>query len=190
MKKLITSIIVILGLLINTNINAANPGVKKPVKSSSVSWTASKVTGSHSGIINLGQSYIETEGMLITGGQIIVDMNTIVVTDLTGDSKASLEGHLRSGDFFDVAQYTTATFDITGSIANDDGSQLVSGNLTIKGVTQAVTFTMLYKGNYVTTTMNIDRTKFGVRYGSGSFFDNLGDKAIDDMFELRAKLEL
>ena len=96
----------------------------------------------------------------------------------------------KTDDFFGVAQHPTASLDITGSTANDDGSQLITGNITIKGVTQPISFTMSFKGNYATAALNIDRTKFGIRYGSGSFFDNLGDKAINDEFQIRAKLEL
>ncbi|MGB0304648.1 MAG: YceI family protein [Flavobacteriaceae bacterium] len=190
MKKLITTAAFILGALFTLSANAADLGEPKPVKSSSVSWTASKVTGSHSGIITLGPSQLEMEGDRIVGGRIVVDMQTIIVTDLEGKSKSSLEGHLKSDDFFGVATHPTASLDITGSEFNDDGSQTVSGNITIKGVTQPINFTMSFNGNYATTALTIDRTKFGIRYGSGSFIENLGDKAINDNFEIRAKLEL
>ena len=142
MKKLITTAAFILGALFTLSANAADLGEPKPVKSSSVSWTASKVTGSHSGIITLGPSQLEMEGDRIVGGRIVVDMQTIIVTDLEGKSKSSLEGHLKSDDFFGVATHPTASLDITGSEFNDDGSQTVSGNITIKGVTQPINFTM------------------------------------------------
>ncbi|HCK06607.1 MAG TPA: YceI family protein [Flavobacteriaceae bacterium] len=190
MKKLFKSSSLILSTFLTLSLLASTPGEPKPVKSSSVSWTASKVTRTHSGIITLGDSHLEMDGDRIVGGRIEVDMSTIVVTDLEGEYKAKLEGHLKSDDFFGVAQNPTASLDITGSTPNDDGSQQVTGNITIKGETQPITFTMSIKGNYVTTALNIDRTKFGIRYGSGSFFDDLGDKAINDMFEIRAKLEL
>ena len=190
MKKLFKSSALILSIFLTLSLMASTPGEPKPVKSSSVSWTASKVTGTHSGIITLEESHLEMDGDRIVGGRIEVNMSTIVVTDLEGESKANLEGHLKSNDFFDVGVYPTASLEITGATSNDDGSQQVSGNITIKGETQPITFTMSIKGNYVTTSLNIDRTKFGIRYGSGSFFDNLGDKAINDMFEIRAKLEL
>ena len=190
MKKLFKSSALIMSTFLSLSLMASNPGEPKPVKSSSVSWTASKVTGKHSGIITLGDSYLEMDGDRIVGGRIVVDMNIIVVTDLEGESKANLEGHLKSDDFFGVAQHPTASLDITGSTTIDDGSQAVTGNITIKGVTQPITVTMFFKGNYATTAINIDRTKFGIRYGSGSFFDNLGDKAINDEFQIRAKLEL
>ena len=190
MKKLFKSTALIMSTLFTLSVVASNPGEPKPVKSSSVSWTASKVTGTHSGIITLSDSYLEMDGDRVVGGRIEVDMTTIVVTDLEGDSKANLEGHLKSDDFFGVAQYPAASLDITGATTNDDGSQQVTGNITIKGVTEPITFTMSFNGNYATTALNIDRTKFGIRYGSGSFFDNLGDKAINDQFQIRAKLEL
>lgn len=190
MKKLFKSTALILSTFLTLSVMASNPGEPKPVKSSSVSWTASKVTGTHSGVITLGESHLEMEGERVVGGRIAVDMSTIVVTDLEGESKANLEGHLKSDDFFGVAQYPKASLDITGSTANDDGTQQVTGNITIKGVTQPISFSMSFKGNYATAALNIDRTKFGIRYGSGSFFDNLGDKAINDEFQIRAKLEL
>lgn len=190
MKKLFKSTALIMSSFLTLSLMATNPGEPKPVKSSSVSWTASKVTGTHSGIITLGESHLEMDGDRIVGGRIEVDMSTIVVTDLEGEYKANLEGHLKSDDFFGVAQHPTASLDITGATTNDDGSQQVTGNITIKGVTQPITFTMSFKGNYASASLNIDRTKFGIRYGSGSFFDNLGDKAINDEFQIRAKLEL
>jgi polyisoprenoid-binding protein YceI len=190
MKKLFKSAALMMSTFLTLSVMASNPGEPKPVKSSSVSWTASKVTGTHSGIISLGQSHLEMEGERVVGGRIEVDMSTIVVTDLEGEYKTKLEDHLKTDDFFGVAQYPTASLDITGSTANDDGSQQVTGNITIKGVTQPISFTMSFKGNYATAELNIDRTKFGIRYGSGSFIENLGDKAINDEFQLRAKLEL
>ena len=190
MKKLFKSTALILSTFLTLSVMASNPSEPKPVKSSSVSWTASKVTGTHSGVITLGESHLDMEGERVVGGRIAVDMSSIIVTDLEGESKANLEGHLKSDDFFGVAQHPTASLDITGSTANDDGTQQVTGNITIKGVTQPISFTMSFKGNYATAALNIDRTKFGIRYGSGSFFDNLGDKAINDEFQIRAKLEL
>ena len=190
MKKLIINLLFIVGIYITPSLGASIQSDPKPVKSSSVSWTAGKVTGTHSGIITLDKSYLEMDGDRLVGGRIVVNMNSIIVTDLEGKSKSNLEGHLKSEDFFSVASHPKASLEITDAKFNDDGSQNVNGNITIKGITQPINFNISFKNNYATTSLTIDRTKFGIRYGSGSFFDNLGDKAINDDFEIRAKLEL
>ncbi len=91
-------------------------------------------------------------------------------------------------DFFGVEKYPTANFEITKSSKFSNGKATVTGNLTIKDKTESVSFEVLEKGNTYTAKMEIDRSKFDVRYGSDSFFDNLGDKAIDDIFTLNIKL--
>ena len=103
----------------------------------------------------------------------------INVTDLEGNSKGKLEGHLKSDDFFGTEKFPEATFVITSVKGNE-----VKGDLTIKGHTEKESFALTTKGNTISGNVVIDRTKFGIQYKSGSFFDNLKDKAIDDEFEL------
>lgn len=161
---------------------------KKVVTKSTINWIGEKVTGKHTGTINLEKGYLEMEGEVIVGGEFVIDMTSITVTDLKGESKGKLEGHLNSDDFFGVAQHPTATL-VVNNATKKGNVYAVSGDITIKGVTEAITFDLEMNKNTASTSITIDRTKFGVRYGSGSFFDNLGDKTIYDDFVLNIELQ-
>jgi polyisoprenoid-binding protein YceI len=160
---------------------------KVDVEASKVEWEGEKLTGSHYGTIDLKEGYFEKEGDKLVGGEFVADMSTIDVTDLEGDSKAKLMGHLRSDDFFGVKKYDEARF-VINTIADKGDSYGISGDLTIKGKTNPIAFDLKMDGNTATTELVIDRTKYDIKYGSGSFFDNLGDKVIYDEFKLDVKL--
>ena len=166
---------------------------KLSVEESEITWKAHKVTGSHEGTVNLVEGSLSFEDGVLAGGNFVVDMTSIANTDLEGEWKAKLEGHLKSEDFFGVEQHPKAAFTIT-KVAHKgtEGDYKVTGDLTIKGHTKEIKFyvhTDTEEGKVVTTAdITIDRTDFDVRYGSGSFFDNLGDKTIYDEFELSVKL--
>ena len=116
-------------------------------------------------------------------------MSTINTTDLDGSMKGKLEGHLKSDDFFGVSNHPTAKLVFNEVEASGKNAYNVIGDLTIKGKTNPVNFTMSIYGNKATASLKIDRTKYDVKYGSTSFFDNLKDKAIYDEFDLVADLE-
>jgi polyisoprenoid-binding protein YceI len=97
-------------------------------------------------------------------------------------------GHLKSDDFFSVEQYPTSSLVITGSSRFINDRATVTGRLTIKGKTEPVTFETTRKDGTYSASFGVDRSKFDVRYGSDSFFDNLGDKAIDNVFTLDIQL--
>jgi len=155
---------------------------------SKLSWLGEKVTGQHSGSINLQSGWINWMDNKIVSGEFDIDMSSI--KDAEGSER--LEGHLKSEDFFGVEKYPTSKLVITGSSPFEKGSGLVKGNLTIKGVTNPIEFraTMqkVEEGTWFYTNIIIDRSKYNVRYGSGSFFDNLGDKTIYDEFKLKVNL--
>ena len=159
---------------------------------SEVSWKGEKVTGEHIGTISLQEGTLMLEDGTLVGGNFTIDMNTLTNTDLEGENKGKLEGHLKSDDFFGVATYPTAKLDITNVEAQGDNKYEITGDLTIKEKTHEVTFpaTVTTQGNQVTAdaSITIDRSKYDVRYGSGSFFDNLGDKTIYDEFHLQVSL--
>ena len=161
-------------------------GEKKVVKTeeSTVTWKAYKVTGSHTGTVNLKEGALVFDEGKLTGGNFAVDMSTLVSTDLEGEYKGKLEGHLKSDDFFGVATNPTASLVFTKVESSGKNSYEVIGDLTIKGITKAVTFDVSIYGSKATATMKIDRAEYNVRYGSGSFFDDLGDKTIYDEFDL------
>ncbi|KPM31817.1 YCE I like family protein [Croceitalea dokdonensis DOKDO 023] len=156
---------------------------------STVTWKAYKVTGSHYGTISLKSGALMFDGDKLTGGEFVVDMTTINTTDLEGDSKGKLDGHLHSDDFFSTASNPTSSLVFTNVKADGKNSYKVTGDLTIKGITKPVTFDVSVYGSKATATMKVDRTKYDVKYGSGSFFDNLGDKTIYDEFDLVVDLE-
>lgn len=154
---------------------------KDPIKveKSTIAWLGKKVTGEHTGTIAFKEGDVKLKNGALVGGKFVVDMNSINVTDLEGEYKGKLEGHLKSDDFFGTEKFPEATFVITSVKGNQ-----VKGDLTIKGHTEKESFTLITKDNTISGKVVIDRTKFGIRYGSNSFFDNLKDKAINDEFEL------
>jgi len=159
------------------------------IKESSVTWTGKKVTGSHTGTIDLKSGFFNMENEKLIGGEFVMDMTSINTTDLTGENKEKLEGHLKSEDFFGVEKHPTAKLVITNIASKGNGSYGVVGNLTIKSITKPVTFDLNMTENAANAKLSIDRTKYDVRYGSGSFFDNLGDKTIYDNFDLEVDLK-
>ncbi|RNL85652.1 YceI family protein [Sinomicrobium pectinilyticum] len=157
---------------------------KVDVTTSKITWKGYKVTGSHEGVISLKEGSLIFEGDKLTGGEFVVDMTSLTSTDLEGDSRSKLDGHLKSDDFFGVETHPTSKLIITKVKASGKNAYKVTGDLTIKGKTHPVTFDLSVYGNKATGALKIDRSKYDVRYGSGSFFDNLGDKTIYDEFDL------
>ena len=113
----------------------------------------------------------------------------MVSHDLSGESKGKLEGHVKADDFFGVDKHATSKLVFTNVSASGKNSYKVTGNLTIKGKTNPVTFDVSVYGSKATAAMKVDRSLYDVKYGSGSFFDNLGDKTIYDEFDLVVDLE-
>ena len=166
--------------------------------SSSVTWEGKKVTGSHSGDIQVQSGFITAEKGLITGATVIIDMKTINTLDLEGGGKESLDGHLKSDDFFGVAQFPTAQFELTSitPLRSTDGMNFAAnGTVTIKGRTEEVSFPVKVEmGNdaaSISGEITLDRSKFDVRFRSKSFFDvaELGDKLIYDEFTIGFELK-
>lgn len=159
---------------------------------SKVEWLGEKVTGEHNGTVSLKEGNFTFEDGKLTGGTFTVDMTTITCEDLSGEYKGKLEGHLKSDDFFGVEKYPTSTFVITKAVPQGPGRYKVIGNITIKETTEEIQFpaTLEEKDGQVvgTAELTIDRSKFNIRYGSGSFFDNLGDKTIYDNFGLTVNI--
>ncbi|MEQ8471612.1 MAG: YceI family protein [Marinoscillum sp.] len=159
---------------------------------SSVAWVGKKVTGQHNGVVDLKTGSFEfSEGKLV-GGSFVVDMTSIEVQDLSGEYKGKLEGHLKSDDFFGAEKYPSSNFVITKVKSNGAGKYDITGDLTIKEKTEKITFpAQLVEANGKVTgvaSLTIDRSKYDVKYGSGSFFDDLGDKTIYDDFELTVNI--
>jgi polyisoprenoid-binding protein YceI len=163
------------------------------VQKSNIVWKGYKVTGSHYGNVKIKSGALTMEEGKLTGGSFEIDMTSITCDDLKGDSNGKLVGHLKSDDFFGAAKYPTAKFVITQAIPyGTPGSYKIVGNLTIKETTKQIKFMadVVGENGMITASadLKVDRSDFNVRYGSGSFFDNLGDKTIYDEFDLQVKL--
>jgi polyisoprenoid-binding protein YceI len=195
MKKIISSLgLLTLVIITMSFIKPAKKDVYKiDNQKSSIEWLAKKVTGQHNGTIKLSSGQLEAKGGALKSGNFLIDMNTIVCTDLQGEYNGKLIGHLRSDDFFSVEKNPVSKFDITKVTAAGKDRVNIIGNLTIKGITQAITFPASVKKQgdaivAVAKNIKVDRTKYDIRYGSKSFFASIGDKAIDDEFELSINL--
>ena len=163
--------------------------VEVNIKKSSVKWLGEKIGGQHEGTIQVKSGSFELKNDKIAAGNFVIDMTTITNTDLEDEGyNQKLVGHLKSDDFFGVTKYPTANFVLTKSSKFTNGKATITGDLTIKGKTESISFEVAKAGNEYSAKIEIDRSKFDVRYGSNSFFDNLGDKAIDDIFTLDIKL--
>lgn len=166
-----------------------------PAKSS-VRWLGKKVAGQHNGTVAVQSGQVELNGDQLKGGQVTIDMRSIKNEDLKdAEYNAKLVGHLKSDDFFAVEKNPTSTFKITAvkPLKNrKDATHEITGDLTIRGTTHPITFPAkveVKKGEVSAQgKLTVDRTKYNVRYGSGKFFENLGDKMINDTFELELNL--
>ncbi|WP_299552872.1 YceI family protein [Seonamhaeicola sp.] len=165
------------------------------VAESSIQWQGFKPTGKHNGTINIAKGAFDVSDGKIASGSFTIDMNSIVDLDMPADDEynAKLVGHLKSADFFDVEKFPTATFEITG-VEESEGKTMLSGNLTLKEKTNNITFPVNVStaDNALTLTsetFTIDRSKWDVKYGSKSFFDDLGDKFINDDIELTVSVK-
>ena len=191
MKKLLAVSLIVFSL----GFASAADTVKVDLSKSTIDWLGKKVTGQHNGTINLKSGELTMDGSELTGGSFEIDMGSIVVEDIKDETyNAKLVGHLKSDDFFSAAKFPAAGFIITEAKAvNKDGNNYhIKGSLTIKGITNKIEFPAKVENSEAGLTASaqivVDRSKFDVRYGSGSFFENLGDKMIYDDFTLDVKL--
>ena len=162
-------------------------------KKSTLEWEAKKVTGQHHGTVSFGDGVLNAEKDKITGGKLSVVMNTIADVDLTDAGfNQKLVGHLKSDDFFGVEKFPQSTLEVKSVTSKSDKLYHFMADLTIKGITNPVEFDAEVEnvsGQLTATgSMVVNRAKYGIKYGSGSFFEGLGDKMIYDEFTLKFKL--
>ncbi len=148
---------------------------------STVNWTGTKPTGAHNGIFKVKDGSLVVKDNNLTGGSFVIDVNSLNVTDLTAETgKDKLEGHLKSTDFFDVAKYATAKFEITGvevfkydsltmkDVIMKDATHTIKGNLTLLDSTKNISFpakvTIVDNKVNAVSDFNIDRTQWGLNY--------------------------
>ena len=196
MKTKLYTLLLAGGLFVAAPALAGGGSVDVDTKASKVEWTGKKVAGQHTGTIALNGGNLDVNDDQITGGKFSIDMTSIACTDMEGEYADKLVGHLSSPDFFDVAKHSTATF-VIDRVENHDkdaagDNAAVTGNLTIKGISHAISFpaNIQIKGGKVAAVadVRVDRTKYDIKYGSGQFFDGLGDNMIDDEFLLHIVL--
>lgn len=194
MKNTIITTAMLSAFALMAFINPTHTDVYKvDTKTSSMEWFAEKVTGKHQGTIALSSGEIKNDHGNLSG-TFEADMTTIVNTDLTGEYKTKLENHLKSDDFFGSEKYPKAKFTTTSISPIKDAKEggfthTVKGNLTIKEKTNEITFDAVIKDEAgkiaCVGTAVVDRSKFDVKYGSKSFFPEIGDKAIYDEFKIK-----
>ena len=162
--------------------------LKINTEKSTLKWIGEKITTSqHSGSLDFKSGEMTIKDGLVVSGNFIVDMTSISVEDISGSGKKRLEGHLKSDDFFSVDKHDKALLSIKGSKKTDKGF-IVDANLTIKDLTHPIQFNMVsIEGGY-NADLVFDRSKYNVRFRSGSFFENLGDKLIIDDVVLSSEL--
>lgn len=180
-------LLAVFALLVAGGLNAQS--YKANAEKSELKWVGKKVTGQHNGHIKLSDGVLTLKGNRIVSGTFNIDMKSITNDDLTDAGyNQKLVGHLKSDDFFGVEKFPIATLTLMESAEFVNNVAEVKGKLTIKGITNPISFNVTKNGNSYTASIAVDRSKYDVRYGSGSFFENLGDKVIDDIFTLEVVL--
>jgi hypothetical protein len=161
------------------------------LEQSNIRWYGQELTGkTHFGDLSFKAAQIELQDGVITGGIFIVDMMSLSVEDLSGPGKTKLEGHLRSDDFFSVERNPEAKLKINQKAKLESNEQKLHGELEIKGIQHPIDFTMtLGENNSALAQLTFDRSKYNIRFRSGSFFENLGDKLIIDDIRLEVSLK-
>lgn len=161
------------------------------VAASKVEWVGTKTGGQHNGEVMLKSGSLNVKGEEIVGGSFVLDMNSIVALDLEGKAKGDLEGHLKTGDFFEVEKFPEAKFEITAvkAEAGEGGAtHKIEGNLTLKDVTKSVTIPAIVKMengavSASTPQFTIDRQVWGINYKS-----TMKDVILNDQIGLKITL--
>jgi len=157
--------------------------------SSELKWTGTELTTKiHYGSIDFKSGTITLSEGQPVGGKFVVNMTTLKNEDLPEAYRGRLEGHLKSDDFFSVDKFSEAILEINGSNKLSSSSFNVNGNLTIKGITEPINFSMSTSDDHWVANLTFDRSKYNVRFRSGTFFENLGDKLIYDDIVIETKL--
>ncbi|PIF45863.1 polyisoprenoid-binding protein YceI [Chryseobacterium sp. 52] len=161
-------------------------------ESSTVNWTGKKILGLHTGTINIQSGYISFEQENLTGGEVVIDMTSIIITDIKDPKmRKDFLDHLNNDDFFSVDHFKTSKLTISNA-EKIDNRYRIDGHLTIKDLTNPVSFTasveIFTDFLHILGEIVIDRTLYHMKYGSGKFLSNLGDQLIHDEFILQFKL--
>lgn len=180
-----------LAMVLSVSSFAADKKVEVDAAGSKIVYVGKKVTGEHTGSVKIQSGTLTFAKDALTGGTIVADMTSITVTDITDNEyiKKFLE-HMASDDFFSTAKNKTATLVVKSAKKVSGNKYSVTADLTIKGKTAPVTFDADVSADKAVAKVLVDRTKYDIKYGSGKFFQNLGDKMINDEFSLDVTLAL
>lgn len=162
-------LLILSATLINLTVHAA----EIDAAASTFKWTGKKVTGKHFGTLPIASSTVQEKDGKIVGGEIVLDLNKLTVDDLPEADGKKFLAHMKSADFFDVNQWSTAKL-----VIKSMNGKKAKGELTIKNKTNPVEFAYTENNGVFSGTLTFDRTKFGMIYNSGNFVKNLGDKMI------------
>ena len=161
--------------------------VRVNTENSTVKWKGSKISSSHEGTVNILKGTLNIDHGTLVGGQFSIDMQSLATTDMSEEYNKKLDGHLKNEDFFNVSEFPTASITITNALRGSGNSYKIIANLTIKGITHPISFAadvdVNGKNFLATAKIKIDRTKWGIKYNSGNYFKDLGDKLILDEIE-------
>ena len=188
MKKLFSFTILLAGTILMMAFNPIKEEVYTvDVANSSIGWSAKKVGGGHTGTVKITEGSLVYNGKSLQKGVFLMDMSSI-----TSDN-ARVTTHLKSPDFFSAEKNPSSKFEITKVTAAGKERVNITGNLTIKGITHPLTFPATVKQGKgvvvaVASGIRVDRTKYDIKFRSKTFFGDIGDKAIDDEFELNINL--
>ena len=165
------------------------------IQQSQIEWIGRKLTGEHSGNMRLKEGWVTMNGSTLIGGKFIFDMTSIINTDIESlDWSMKLTNHLKSSDFFNVDSFPLAILEIkkNDSIAeesNSGHSYMVSADLTIRDITHEISFPYRLEKSDSTLSaigwVDVDRTLYNIKYNSGTYFFDLGDKIIYDDFKIK-----
>jgi len=185
MKKILLSLVLSIVTLFAFATQPHIEKVRVDAKSSTVKWIGSKVASSHQGNVNIGKGVLFIDHGTLVGGEIAIDMNSISCSDIESKKKNQyLVDHLKNEDFFNTKDFPLATIKIKSAEKGKGNMYEIHAKLTIKGIAHPIAFEADVDINGVNflakAKIKIDRTKWGIKYGSGSFFEDLGDKMILD----------
>ncbi len=183
------NLLIATALLSSVSAFAAVEKIAVDPAASTIVYVGKKVTGQHTGEVKVQDGSLNFDGAAFKGGEFTIDMTSINNTDLTDkEYNKKFVDHMNSADFFDTAAHKTATFKTTKVAKVKGDTYKVTGDLTIKGKTHPATFDATVTKTNATAVVKVDRTKYDIQYGSGKFFKGLGDKMINDEFQLTVNL--
>lgn len=189
MKRIFSALTVITGLagLLAFGYPFKEETFKVDIEKSNITWVAKKVGGGHNGTVKISEGTLIYNGKSLVKGSFVMDMGSI-----TSDN-ARVTTHLKNDDFFAVDKNPTSRFEITKVTAAGSDRVNITGNLTIKGSTHPISFPATVKQQKdvivaVANGIRVDRTKYDIKYRSKAFFGDIGDRAIDDEFEIGINL--